>query len=65
MIVTSSLQEEMVLAFLFLPYLAGYLLLNLNIQVAADNIYINTKHQSNIYINTIYLNIIRWSSISI
>ena len=32
-ILIGSLQEEMVLAFLFLPYLAGYLLLHLNIQV--------------------------------
>ena len=33
LILIGSLQEEMVLAFLFLPYLAGYLLLHLNIQV--------------------------------
>ena len=40
MLIVRLLQEEMVLAFLFLPYLASYLLLHLNIQVS-DYFYIN------------------------
>ena len=33
--ITEQSQEEMVLAFLFVPYLAGYLILHLNIQVGS------------------------------
>ena len=33
--ISEQSQEEMVLAFLFVPYLAGYLILHLNIQVAS------------------------------
>ena len=56
-LIVSALQEEMVLAFLFIPYMAGYLLLHLNIQVD-HNIYIKTSSTS-ICIN------IRWSPKSI
>ena len=44
-LIVSALQEEMVLAFLFIPYMAGYLLLHLNIQVG-HNININTSSVS-------------------
>ena len=47
----------MVLAFLFIPYMAGYLLLHLNIQVG-HNIYINTSSTS---ISTPICIEIRWS----
>ena len=33
--ISEQSQEEMVLAFLFVPYLAGYLILHLNIQVGS------------------------------